>query len=381
MPNVASHASGRQLRSLIKADGTLELSLTTVPTPEPAADEVVVRVEAAPINPSDLGLLFGPADPTTLRQSGDAHAPVVTATVPEKAMRMVAARVGKSLPVGNEGAGTVVAAGASPAAQALVGKVVAVLGGAMYSQFRCVKVGQCLAMEPGTTAVEAASSFVNPLTALGMVETMRREGHRALVHTAAASSLGQMLVRICRDDGVPLVNVVRRSEQAATLRELGATHVCDTSAPTFAADLASALGATGATLAFDAIGGGKLAGQLLAAMEAALIASGREAGVYGTAVPKQVYVYGALDLAPIEIGRGQGMAWGVGGWLLTPFLQRLGADGADALKKRVAREIRTTFASAYGAEVSLAGALSLAAIAGYGRRATGAKYLVRPQAD
>ncbi len=259
--------TGLQLRSLVKANATLELSLVSVPTPEPAADEVLVRIEAAPINPSDLALLFGAADMSTARVSGTPASPVVTASIPEKFMRAMAMRVDQSLPVGNEGAGLVARAGSSPAAQALLGKLVAAVGGAMYSQYRSVKVDQCTVLPAGTTPAEGASAFVNPLTALGMVETMRREGHKALVHTAAASNLGQMLVRVCLEDGVALVNIVRKKEQADLLRKLGAVHVCDSSAPSFMPDLIEALVATGATIGFDATGGGKLAGQILACME------------------------------------------------------------------------------------------------------------------
>jgi NADPH:quinone reductase len=367
-----------QLRSLVKANATLELSLVSVPTPEPAADEVLLRVEAAPINPSDLGLLFGPADMTTARMSGTPASPVVTASIPEKVMRALAMRVDQSLGVGNEGAGTIVGAGSSPAAQALLGKVVAAIGGAMYSQYRCVKVDQCTVLPAGTTPAEAASAFVNPLTALGMIETMRREGHKALVHTAAASNLGQMLVRVCLEDGTGLVNIVRKKEQADLLKKLGAVHVCDSSSPSFMEDLIAALVATGATIAFDATGGGKLAGQILTCMEIALNKTAKAYSRYGSTTHKQVYLYGALDPSPTELARNFGMAWGIGGWLLTPFLQSIAPADAQRLKERVAREIKTTFASSYSGEGSLAEVLQPAAMNAYGKRATGEKYLVRP---
>jgi NADPH2:quinone reductase len=370
--------TGLQLRSLAKADGTLELSLVRVVTPEPAENEVVMRIDAAPINPSDLGLLFGAADMTTARVAGAPSSPVVTATIPEKAMRAMAGRVGESMPVGNEGAGIVIRAGSSDAAKALLGKSVAAIGGAMYSQYRCVRVDQCLPLPAGTTAAEGASSFVNPLTALGIVETMRREGHTAVVHTAAASNLGQMLCRICLDDDVGLVNIVRKQDQEDALKALGAIHVCNSSSPSFMEDLTQALVATGATLAFDAIGGGKLAGQILTCMEVALNKTAKQYSRYGSTTHKQVYIYGGLDLSPTEFNRNFGMAWGVGGWLLTPFLQKIGDAPAQKLKERVARELKTTFASRYSAEVSLAEALSPEAIAAYGRRATGEKYLVTP---
>ncbi len=369
--------TGLQLRSLVKPEGTLELSLVHVETPEPAPDEVVLRVDAAPINPSDLGMLFGAADLTTL-QGGTPSDPVVSAAIPEKAMRAMAGRVGQSLPVGNEGAGLVIAAGASPAAQALKGKMVAAAGGGMYSQYRCVKADQCLALAAGTTAAEGASSFVNPLTALGMVETMRREGHKALVHTAAASNLGQMLVRLCALDSIDLVNVVRKPEQEKLLRAMGAKYVVDSSSPSFMQNLTEALVATGATLAFDATGGGKLAGQILTCMEAALSGKAKVYSRYGSTTHKQVYLYGSLDMGPTEFHRNFGMAWGIGGWLVFPYLQKIGAPAAQGLKDRVARELKTTFASTYAAEVSLAEALKPEVIAVYARRATGEKYLVTP---
>jgi NADPH2:quinone reductase len=370
--------TGLQLRSLIKPEGELELSLVSEPIPAPAANEIVVRIEAAPINPSDIGLLFGAADMTTASISGTASLPVVTARVPERAMKGMAARVNQSLPVGNEGAGVVVAAGASAPAQALLGQTVAVLGGAMYTQYRCIPLEQCLLLPAGTSPAEGASCFVNPLTALGMVETMRREGHKALVHTAAASNLGQMLNRICIKDQIALVNIVRKPEQEALLRSIGARYVCDTSSPTFIGDLTQALVATGATIAFDATGGGKLAGQILSCMEAALNQNATEYSRYGSTTHKQVYLYGGLDTSPTEFNRNFGMAWGIGGWLLFPFLQRIGAEAAQALRQRVANELKTTFSSSYAKEISLAQALQLDAIQEYGKRATGVKYLINP---
>ena len=367
-----------QLRSLIRASGELELSLAEVPMPEPSANEVVVRIEAAPVNPSDLGLLFGAADMTTAKASGTPERPVVTATVPERLMPAMAGRQDESMPVGNEGAGVVVGAGSSPAAQALIGKTVGVIGGAMYSQYRAVNVSQCLLLPDGTTPAEGASWYVNPLTSLGMTETMRREGHTALVHTVGASNLGQMLNKICIKDGIGLVNIVRKPEHEALLRELGAKYVCNSTAPTFMQDLTNALVETGATLAFDAIGGGKLAGQILTAMEAAINRSAREYSRYGSAVHKQVYIYGGLDRGPTEFNRGFGMAWGMGGWLLFPFLQKIGAAETERLKQRVASELKTTFASHYTREVSMSQALQLDAIAVYGKASTGEKYLVNP---
>jgi NADPH:quinone reductase len=367
-----------ELRSLVRANGELELSLVGVPTPTPKPDEVVVRVEAAPINPSDIGLLFGAADMSTARQSGTAANPVITASIPEGPMRSMAGRVDQSMPAGNEGAGVVVDAGSSAAAQALLGRTVALFGGAMYSQYRCIKVEQCLPLPDGTTPAEGASCFVNPLTSLGMVETMRREGHTALVHTAAASNLGQMLNRICVADNVGLVNVVRTQQQEDILRAIGARHVCNSTSPTFIQDLTEALAATGATIAFDAIGGGKLAGQILTGMEVALNRSATEYSRYGSATHKQVYIYGVLDTGPTVLNRSFGFAWGVGGWLLWPFLQKIGPAAAQKLRERVVAELKTTFASHYTKVVSLAEALHLEEISVYGRRATGTKYLLNP---
>jgi NADPH2:quinone reductase len=367
-----------QLRSLVKPEGELEISLADVPTPQPQADEVLVRIEASPLNPSDIGLLFGPADIATAKLSGTSTHPVVSLQIPVAAMKGVAARVGQPMPVGNEGAGVVVAAGSSASAQAMLGKVVAVLGGAMYAQYRCLKAEQCLVLPDGTEPAEGASCFVNPLTALGMVETMKREGHHALVHTAAASNLGQMLNKICMQDGVPLVNVVRKPEQVALLKAQGAAHVCDSSAPTFLEDLTQALVATGATLAFDATGGGRLAGQILGCMEAALNRTATDYSRYGSTTHKQVYLYGGLDTRPTEFNRNFGMAWGMGGWLLFPFLQKIGSHAAQALRQRVVRELKTTFASSYSKEISLAEALKPEEIAVYGQRQTGTKYLINP---
>lgn len=367
-----------QLRSLVTPGGELELSLVSVPTPMPGPNEVLVRVAGSPINPSDLGLLVGAADMSTLTVAGSPDRPVVSARIPDAAMSSVTARVGASLPVGNEGAGLVVAAGSSDAAQALLGTTVALLGGAMYSQYRCVPVEQTLLLPAGATAADGASSFVNPLTALGMVETMRTEGHTALVHTAAASNLGQMLNRICQADGVGLVNIVRKQDQVDLLTGMGAAYVCDSSSPNFLPDLTDALAATGATIAFDATGGGKLGGHILGCMEAALNRTSKEYSGYGSTTHKQVYLYGGLDPSPTEFVRNFGMAWGMGGWLLTPFLQKAGPDVAQRLKERVAAELTTTFASHYAREISLPEMLDPSIIAAYTKRSTGEKYLVNP---
>lgn len=371
--------SGLKLRTRISDDNKLTLWLEEVAVPQPGPDEVVVRVDAAPINPSDLGLLFGPADMSTAQQSGTAELPVITAEIPAGRLGMVQARIGQALAAGNEGAGEVIAAGSSPAAQALLGKTVGVIGGEMYAQYRCANVAACLPLHEGTSAVEAASCFVNPMTALGMVETLRREGHTALVHTAAASNLGQMLNRLCQSEGIPLVNVVRKPEQAQLLKSQGAQYVVDSSAEDFKAQLKAALAATDASLVFDAIGGGALVSDILATMEAVASSKMTEYSRYGSTTLKQAYIYGALDTSPTVLKRNFGFAFSVGGWLLTPTLQKLGAARVEELKARVAAEIKTTFASHYNQQVSLAGALSLEAISSYNKRATGEKFLILPQ--
>ena len=367
-----------QLHSNVRSNGTLQLSLSEVATPQPGEKDVLIEVAGSPINPSDLGMLFGPADITTAREESVDGRPAIVADVPEKLMRTVAGRVDQALSPGNEGAGVVVAAGSAPEAQALIGRTVAILGGAMYSQYRVAPAKHCLVLNEGTTPAQAASCFVNPLTALGMVETMRMEGHSAVIHTAAASNLGQMLVKICQDDGVELVNIVRKPEQVALLKALGVTHVCNSSDDDFMDRLTDALAETGATLGFDATGGGELASQILSCMEAAQARRAQGFDRYGSTTHKQVYIYGGLDRNVTTLTRNYGMYWGLGGWLLTPFLQKIGRDEADKLRKRVADEIDTTFASSYVREVSLGEMLTVEAISVFGLQATGHKYLVNP---
>jgi len=369
---------GLQLRTLATNDGTLELSLARVPVAEPGPDEVLVRVDASPINPSDIGLLFGAADMGAAKYSGSGADAKVVAPVPEAFRRAMAARAGQSMPAGNEGAGEVIKAGAN--AQHLLGKTVAILGGAMYAQYRTLKASDCLLMNPGVTAEEGASCFVNPLTALAMTATMKMEGHTALVHTAAASNLGQMLQKICLKDGIQLVNIVRSDAQAKILKDIGAAHICDSSKPSFMEDLIAALTDTGATIAFDAIGGGPLAGQLLTGMEVAAVRKQGGFNRYGSTTYKQVYIYGGLDTGPTVLNRAFGMSWGLGGFLLTPFIAKVGPAETEKLRQRVANEIKTTFASHYTKRISLPEMLSKAAVDGYNKKATGEKYLVTPNA-
>ncbi len=368
----------KQLLSCVTSAGKLQLTLADTPVKEPGEQEVVVRVEASPINPSDLGLLLGMADVATVKTTGTADNPAIEADVPAKILPALKARWDEAMPVGNEGGGVVIAAGSSAEAQALLGKTVGVLGGAMYSEYRTLHVSQCLQMHDGITPRDSASCFVNPLTSLGMVETMHREGFSGLIHTAAASNLGQMLQKICISDDVPLVNIVRKPEQAQLLRDLGATHVCDSSLDTFAADLKAAIVATGAYLAFDATGGGELANQILVAMEAAANETATEYSRYGSTQDKQVYIYGGLERRATTLTRSYGMQWGVGGWLLTPFLQKVGRQRAAELRQRVADEILTTFASDYAQEISLTEALTPEVLTNYAKQATGLKYLINP---
>lgn len=370
---------GLALFSTATGDSTMKVTLEPQVLAPLADDELLVRVEATPINPSDLGLLFGPGDVNTARVDASAANPTLVMDVFPHMARMVAARLDQPMPVGNEGAGTVVAAGASAEAQALVGRVVATFGGAMYRSYRVVRVSDAMVLPEGATAREGASLTVNPLTALCMVATMRREGYTALVHTAAASNLGQMLVRLCQAEGVQLVNIVRSAQQVAILKALGAEHVVDSSTPDFFDRLVDALVATGATLAFDAIGGGKLVGQILTAMEAAAARTGAGFSVYGSTIHKQVYIYGSLDTGPTEFNRSFGLQWGIGGWLLTPQLMKSPAD-VPAMRQRVIDERNGIFASHYTADISLKDMLNPDIAKAYQAKSTGTKYLVNPAA-
>lgn len=367
-------ARGRSLRSTISSSGELRLELAEQDVPEPGGSEVVVAVEASPINPSDLGVLLGAVDPGTLRPDG----PDLVGTVPETALAVYRDRLDKPLPVGNEGAGTVVAAG--PDAAALIGRRVALFGGRMWADYRVAEAAAVVELPDDVSTAEGAALFVNPLTALSMVETMRAEGHSALVHTAAASNLGQMLVRICAADGIGLVNIIRRPEQAQVLRDLGAAHVVDSSQPDFADRLTEAVRDTGATLAFDAIGGGSLASSILTAMERAQppLTSWTP---YGTTVHKQVYIYGSLDFSPTVIDRRFGLTWGVGGYLLTNALARLGGEAIGRMRARVLAEAKTTFASGYAQTIGLRDVLAPEILAVFARRSTGTKYLIDPSRD
>ena len=370
--------TGLQLLSHVKADGTLEVALVHQTVREPRDHEVLVQVLAAPINPSDLGLLVGAADMATARASTRDGLPVVTADIPIAGMRAMAGRVGEAMPVGNEGCGLVVKAGASAEAQALLGKTVALLGGAMYAQYRCLPAAMCMPLPEGTDPVDGASCFVNPLTSLAFTEVMRSEGHSALVHTAAASNLGQMLVKICAKDGIPLVNIVRSPAQVALLKGIGAQHVIDSSTEDFLPTLTAALIETGATCGFDARGGGKLAGQVLGCMEVAAVKRMTSYSRYGSDTFKQVYVYGGLDMAPTILNRSFGLSWALSGFLLTPFMAKAGPEVVSRMLARVVEELTTTFKSHYSHEISLHQTLQPDVMAAYNAKRTGEKYLIRP---
>ena len=375
-----SQENSKEIRSNVTSDGNIEISIASVEKPKPAENEVLIKVEASPINPSDLGLLISfAADLDSLNVTGSGDETVAKMKVHPGLMKAMAPRLDQSMKVGNEGGGVIEDAGTG--AENLIGKTVGVAGGAMYSQYRCVPASSCLVMDDSTTSAEAASSFVNPLTVLGFIETMKMENHTAILHTAAASNLGQMLVKVCKDDSVPLVNIVRKSEQVDLLKNLGAEHVCNTSEPDFMDSLVNALVATGATLGFDATGGGnegKLAGQILSAMEIAANKTAKEYSRYGSDTFKQVYIYGGLDQSPTILNRSFGMQWALGGWLLTPMIGKIGMERFQQMRERVAKEIKTTFASHYTQEVSFEEMLQPETIKAYAKQATGEKYLVTP---
>jgi NADPH:quinone reductase len=371
-------ATNLTMLTLVKDSGELEITLVRKPMPVPRDHEVLVKILATPINPSDLGLLVGGADMSTARASERDGLPVITADVPPAGMRAMAGRVGEALPLGNEGCGIVVQAGASPEAQALVGKTVALIGGEIYAEYRCLAAGMCMVLPDGIDAKDGASCFVNPLTSLAFTEVMKNEGHSAIVHTAAASNLGQMLVKICANDGIPLVNIVRSEAQVALLKGIGATHIINSASESFMADLTAALVETGATIGFDAIGGGKLAGQILGCMEAAAAKRATSYSRYGTDVFKQVYIYGGLDMGPTSLNRSFGLTWALSGFLLTPFLMKAGPEVNARMRKRVIDELTTTFKSHYSHEISLTDALKLDILTAYNAKRTGEKYLIRP---
>ena len=367
----------RELRSTVNKDGVLTLSLAEIVLDDPASDEIIVRIEAAPINPSDLGLLLGPADATSVRKDASDGIPQLRLDIPPARMGGMAGRINQSLPVGNEGAGTVIAAGDQ--AKDWIGRRVGVIGGGIYADLRKIRTRDALPLPEGVTAAQGAALTVNPMTALGFVETARAEGHSAIVHTAAASSLGQMLQRICAQDGVQLVNIVRSDDQLRLLKDAGATHVLNSREDDFRTQLIDAVTKTGATIAFDAIGGGSLGGDIMRAMERGAVNRMTEYSRYGSSTFKQLYVYGALDTLPMVLDRlAFGFQWSVSGWLLTPFMQKAGPETVSRMRKRVFDELTTTFATRYTRTIGLAEALEPEILRAYERKATGEKFLIDP---
>lgn len=365
--------SGEQLTTQLDVDGTLTVQLNDKTWDDPKPGQVLIEVEATPINPSDLGLLFGSADTDDAEYSPGK----VVAKMPHSATRAMKARHGLAMPAGNEAAGIVVAAGEG--AEHLMGKRIACVPGTAYGTYAIAEARMAFAVDDSVTAEQAASSFVNPMTALGFVETMKLEGYKGIVHAAAASNLGQMLVKICREDGVPLVNVVRSNAQVTLLKDLGATHVLNMTDADYMSKLIDAIAETKAMIGFDPIGGGTVASQFLTAMEAAA-SRGAAYSRYGSSEPKKVYIYGALDLGPTILNRSFGLTWDLGGWLLTPFMMKAGMAAVGRMRARVMKDLTTTFASHYKAHVSLRGMLTREAVREYNARRTGEKYLVMPQA-
>ena len=368
--------TGQRILSTLAADGTLTIELAPLRLPAPNSNQIAVRVEAAPINPSDLALLFGTADTNDATYSPGK----IIGRMAEGATRAMKGRHGVSLPVGNECAGTVIAAGESPAAQALLGKQVGCVPGTAFATHAVADAQMAIVLPDDASAEQGASCFVNPMTALGFVETMKRDGFTGIVHTAAASNLGQMLVRICAADGVPLVNIVRNPAQVAILEELGSDDVLDSTAPGFMKKLTAAIERTGAMMAFDPIRGGTLGSQIIGAMEAAASRANTTASftVYGSSKPKKLYVYGGLDLGPMIFNPGFDFAWQMGGWLLPYFLATAGPEVAARMRARVRAELTTTFASHYKGSVSLDTMLTREAVSAYNARRTGEKYLLLP---
>lgn len=371
-----ANITGERILSTLGKDGTITVELAPLSLPAPTGSAVVVQVEAAPVNPSDTALMFAAADVANARFSDGR----IVANVPDPIVRAMEARHALPLQVGNECAGTVVAAGEHPAAQALIGKKVACTTGTGFATHTVADAAMVMALDEGITAEQGASSFVNPMTALGFVETMKREGFTGIVHTAAASNLGQMLVKICAADGIPLVNIVRSEQQVALLRDLGAQQVLNAAVPDFASQLADAISETGAMMAFDPIRGGTLANQIIVAMERAAKRANADAPftIYGSNIPKRLYVYGVLDFAPLMLSPGTDFAWQMGGWLLPNFLQSAGTDVMGRMRTRIQAELTTTFSSHYTARIGLAELLKPGVVKDYIAARTGQKYLLRP---
>jgi NADPH:quinone reductase-like Zn-dependent oxidoreductase len=365
--------TGKQLFTTLAADGKLTLEVAEATFPVPTGNQVLVKMEGAPINPSDLAILTSAADFANAE-----YAPgKVIATMPEPFLSGQKGRHGQRLPAGNEGAGTVIATGDSDMARALMGARVACVPGNAFSQYAIADAMMCLPLGDHTSE-QGASSFVNPMTALGFVETAKMEGHDAIIHLAAASNLGQMLNRICIEDGMKLVNIVRKAEHVDLLKSQGAHYVVNSSADSYMADLRAAIAETGAYLGFDPIGGGQASDGVLKAMEQVASSQMGEFSRYGSNQQKKMYMYGRLDLSPTILTPSYGLQWSVAGWLLTPFLQRAGMETVVRMRTRVQQNLTTTFASHYKAKVTLEGMLERDAICDYRQMKTGEKYLVTP---
>lgn len=365
--------TGNQLFTTLTPDGKLTLEVAQSEFPAPTGNQVLVKMEAAPINPSDLAILTSAAD----FEGADYSAGKVVAEMPEPFLSGQKGRHGQRLPAGNEGAGTVIATGDSDMAKALMGQRVACVPGHAFSQYAIAEAMMCIPLGDHS-AETGASNFVNPMTALGFVETAKMEGHEAIIHLAAASNLGQMLNRICVEDGMKLVNIVRKDEHVELLKSQGAKYVVNSSAPTYMADLRDAIKETGAYLGFDPIGGGQASDGVLKAMEQVASAQMGEFSRYGSNQQKKMYIYGRLDLSPTILTPSYGLQWSVAGWLLTPFLQRAGMETVGRMRKRVQDNLTTTFASQYKAKVTLEQMLEKDAICDYRQMKTGEKYLVTP---
>jgi len=364
--------TGKQIFTTMEADGTLVVEIAETAFRDPTGSQVLVRMEAAPINPSDLALLFGPAD----LENAEYSPGKIIAKMPEPFARAASGRHGQRMPVGNEGAGTVVAAGDNPAAQALIGQRVACVPGNAFSQYAISEAAMCLPLGD-ISCQDGASAFVNPMTALGFVETAKVEGHTAMVHTAAASNLGQMLNKICQQDGIELVNIVRKQEQADILQGIGAKYIVNSSDPDYMAQLRAAISETGAYFGFDPIGGGNSVDRIFAAMEQ--VASGTTAySRYGSDQAKKMYIYGRLDVSPTILTPSYGFGFTLSGWLLTPFLAKAGMETIVRMRQRVLAGLTTTFASNYKKKVTLEQMLEKDAATDYNAMHTGEKYLLTP---
>ncbi|WJY18884.1 zinc-binding dehydrogenase [Alteriqipengyuania flavescens] len=365
--------TGKQLFTTLESDGTLTVEIAEATFPDPTGNQVLVKMEAAPINPSDLAILTGAAD----FENAEYSPGKVVAKMPEPFNTGSKARHGQRLPAGNEGAGTVVAAGDGEMAQGLMGQRVACVPGSAFSQYAIADAAMCLPL--GDHSAEAgASSFVNPMTALGFVENAKMDGQKAILHTVGASNLGQMLNRICQEDGIALVNIVRKADQADLLKSQGAEHVVNSSDEDFMDKLRSAVEATGAFYGFDPIGGGQMVDHCFKAMEQVAVAQMSEYSRYGSNQAKRMFIYGRLDFGPTVLTPAYGFGWTLSGWLLTPFLQNAGMETVMRMRKRVLDNLTTTFASNYKEKVDLEGMLTKDAILDYRQMKTGEKYLVTP---